>query len=139
MDLESSSSDQDSQKLDMLLDECATTSQDAWARDAATLMLAMDSMRENKGCEIGSDDYESCHASNLGEVKVPLEALIKSTPFDDIRTVAKRMNTYYGKELAGAEAFEKHDEACKANHPDPSLHCDDPFGWTLPSPKPRKT
>jgi hypothetical protein len=96
-------------------------------------------MRENEGCEIGSDDYAACDASNLDEMELPLEALIKSTPFDDIRTIAKRMNTYYGKKLADAEAFEKHDEACKAHHPDPSLQCDNPFEWTPPSPKPQNT
>jgi hypothetical protein len=138
IDLKSSSSDQDSLKLDRLLDECATTSQDAWARDAATLMLVTDSIRENAGCNFGSADYESCHLVNLYEMKTPLEALIKSTPFDDIRTVAKRMNSYYGKEIADGEAIEKHEEACKADHPDPGLHCDDPWEWTAPSPKPEK-
>jgi hypothetical protein len=50
-------------------------------------MVATDSMRENEGCEIGSDDYAACDASNFDEMELPLEALIKSTPFDDIRTM----------------------------------------------------
>lgn len=138
LDLRSSSSNQDSQNLDRLLDECAATSLDAWARDAATLMLAADPMRENKGCNIGSDDYVPCNVANLDEMKTPLEALIKSTSFDDIRTVATRVDTYYGQEIAEFRAAEKRDEACRADHPDPSLHCDNPW-WNPPSPKPQNT
>jgi|HubBroStandDraft_4_1064222.scaffolds.fasta_scaffold2862443_1 hypothetical protein len=40
-------------------------------------MVATDSMRENEGCEISSDDYAACDASNLDEMELPLEALIK--------------------------------------------------------------
>lgn len=135
IDLKFSTSDQDAQKLDRLLDECATTSQDAWARDAATLMLATDSAREDEGCNLGSVDYVPCYTVNLYEMTAALQPLIKSTPFDDIRTVARRMNSYYGREIEHAKAIEKRDEACKADHPDRSLHCDDPF-WALPSRKP---